>query len=77
MKKILVLLAILAAVCLTSCRNVEYTSIAADSNGLERRIERFSKPDEYGVMCYQDIGSANTLSCVRVARRYDEQMRFK
>jgi hypothetical protein len=36
------------------------------TSGLERSIERFSKPDEYGVMCYQDRYSSRNLSCVQV-----------
>ena len=41
-------------------------TLNTDKRGLERRIERFSKPDKYGVVCYQDYATANNLSCVQV-----------
>lgn len=41
-------------------------SQGVQTGGLERNIERFSKPDEYGVMCYQDYYSSRNLSCVKV-----------
>lgn len=41
-------------------------TLKAEANGLERRIERFSQPDKYGVMCYQDRYSSSNLSCVQV-----------
>ena len=34
--------------------------------GLERRIEYFSAPDKYGVVCYQDRARADNLACVKV-----------
>lgn len=41
-------------------------TLSSDKQGLERRIQRFSKPDKYGVVCYQDYATTNNLSCVQV-----------
>ena len=41
-------------------------TLKAEANGLERRVERFSKPDKYGVVCYQDFYTDRNISCVQV-----------
>ena len=34
--------------------------------GLEKRIESFTKPDKFGVVCYQSRSTSQNLSCVKV-----------
>ena len=41
-------------------------TLKAEANGLERRVERFSKSDKYGVVCYQDFYTDRNISCVQV-----------
>ena len=72
MKK-LAMLGIAAALALSACsqRNAgtvgqQEGTLKAEANELERRVERFSKPDKYGVVCYQDYYSNRNLSCVQV-----------
>lgn len=57
------------ALILTGC--YQGTSVAVnegrnETKGLERRVESFSAPDKFGVVCYQDVGRADNLSCVKV-----------
>ena len=72
MKK-LAMLGIAAALALSACSRDAGTvgqqegTLKAEANGLERRVESFSKPDKYGVVCYQDYYNNRNLSCVQVA----------
>ena len=73
MKK-LAMLGIAAALALFACSQrgagtvgQQEGTLKAGANGLERRVERFSKPDKYGVVCYQDYYNSRNLSCVQVA----------